>query len=120
KRNKVANVLALAGGADIGNLVHLQPVHAAPVGEDENVGVGRSDEQMLDKILVARLHAGAALPPAPLLAVGGNRRALQVSAMADRDRDLLVGNQVFQLDFGGFIFDDRAPLISIELLDFFE
>ena len=58
--DQVADVLAFAGGADVGNLVHLQPVHASGVGEDENVSVRRGDEQMLDEILVARLHAGAA------------------------------------------------------------
>ena len=32
---QVADVLALAGGADVGNLVHLEPVDAAGVGEDQ-------------------------------------------------------------------------------------
>ena len=40
QRNQIGNVLALAGCADIGNFIDLQPVHASGVGEDENVGVG--------------------------------------------------------------------------------
>ena len=60
---------------------------------------------MLDEIFVARLHAGAARAAAALHCVGGDRRALQVAGMADGDRHLLVGDQVFQLDFGGFVFD---------------
>ena len=120
QRDQVAHVLALAGGAHVGNFIHLQPVDASGVGEDENVGVGRGDEEMLDEILVARLHADAALASAALLAVGGNRRALHVAAVADRDRHLLVGDQVFEMDFGGFVFDDGAAFVAVELFDFFQ
>jgi len=56
---RLPTCLPLPGGGDVGNLIHLQPVHAPGVGEDQNVGVSRGDEQMLDEILVARLHAGA-------------------------------------------------------------
>ena len=118
--DQVADVLAFAGGADVGNFVHLQPVDAAGVGEDQNVGVGGGDEQMLDEILVARLHAGAARASAALHAVGGDRRALHVAAVADRDCDLLVGDQVFEMDFRGFVFDHGAALVAVELLDFFQ
>ena len=120
KDDQVADVFALAGGADVGNFVDLQPVDAAGVGEDEDVGVGGGDEQMLDEILVAGLHAGAARAAAALHAVGGDRRALHVAGVADGDRDLLVGDQVFEMDFGGFVFDDGAALVAVELLDLFE
>ena len=60
---------------------------------------------MLDEILFARLHAGAAGAAAALLAVGGDRRALHVAGVADGDGDLLVGDEVFELDLGGFVFD---------------
>ena len=79
KADQVADVLALAGGADVGNLVHLQPVHASRVGEDQDVGVGRGDEQMLDEILVARLHAGAPGAAAALHAVGRDRACASCS-----------------------------------------
>ena len=78
--DQVADVLALAGSADVGNLIHLEPVDAPGVGEDQNVGVRRGDEQMLDEILVARLHAGAPGAAATLHAVGRNRSALHVAA----------------------------------------
>src|SRR5581483_1883544 len=120
QRNQVADVFALAGGADIGNLVHLQPVHAPGVGENQNVGVGGGDEQMLDKILVARLHPGAAGPPAALHAVGGDRRPLQIAGVGDRHRNLLVGDEVFQFDLSGFVLNDRAALVTVLLPDFFQ
>ncbi len=108
QRNQVADVLALAGGAHVGNLIDLQPVDAARIGEDQNVGVGRGDEEMLDEIFVARLHARASGAATTLHAIRGDRRALQVSGMADGDRHLLVGDQVFEHDFGGFVFDRRC------------
>src|ERR1039458_2913929 len=40
--------------------------------------------------------------------------------MADRYRDLLVGDQVFQHDFRGLVFDDGAARIAVKLLDLFQ
>ena len=37
--NQVADVFALAGSTDVGDLVHLQPVHASRVGEHQQVVV---------------------------------------------------------------------------------
>jgi hypothetical protein len=74
---------------------------------------------MFDEILIARLHTGAARSSAALLAVGRDRRALQVAAVADCDRDLLVGNQVFEMNFSGFVFDDCSTLIAVEFFNFF-
>ena len=45
------------------------------------------------------MRPGAA---AALLAIDGDGRALEVALMADRDGDLLVGDQVFELQLGGF------------------
>src|SRR5260370_14709241 len=75
---------------------------------------------MLNKILGARLYAGAALASAALLAVSGDGGALHVSTVADRDCGLLVGDQVFQFDLRSFVFDERAALVAIKLLDFLE
>ena len=108
QRHQVGDGLALARGAELGNLVHLQPVHAAGVGEHQDVIVGGGHEQVLDEILLARAHALAAGAAAALLAIGGDGRALQVAGVADGDRDLLVGDQVFQIDLGGFVLDDRC------------
>src|SRR5271157_1303602 len=118
--DQVADVLAAAGSAYVGNFVDLEPVDAAFVGEDENVGVGGGDEEMLDEIFVAGLHASAAGASAALHAVGGNRRALHVAGVAEGYGDLLVGNKIFENDFGGFVFDAGAALVSVEFFYFFE
>jgi hypothetical protein len=111
--NQIADVLAFAGRADVRNFIHLEPVHAPLVGKDHDVGVRRGDEEMLDEIFVTRLHAGAARASAALHAVGGDRRALQISGVADSDRDLFVGDEVFEDDFRGFVFDAGAALVSV-------
>src|SRR5207248_9712611 len=54
---------------------------------------------------------------AALLAIGRNRRALQIAGVGDRDRNLLINDQVFQLDFGGFVKDLGAALVAVLLLD---
>jgi hypothetical protein len=118
--DEVADVLAFAGGADVWNFVDLEPVDAALVGEDENVGVGGSDEEVFDEILVARLHAGASGATAALHAVGGDGRALHVAGVAEGDGDLLVGDEIFENDFGGFVFDASAALVPVEFFYFFE
>ena len=90
--DQIADVLAAAGGAYVGNFVDLEPVDAAFVGEDQNVGVGGGDEEVFDEIFFAGLHAGASAAAAALHAVGGDRRALHVAGVAEGDGDLLVGN----------------------------
>src|SRR5207302_8421484 len=89
--DQVADVLAFAGGAYVGNFVDLEPVDAAFVGEEQDVGVSGRDEKVFDEILVAGLHAGAADAAAALHAVGGDGRALHVAGVAEGDGDLLVG-----------------------------
>src|SRR5207237_1605074 len=82
--DQVADVLALTSGSYIRDLVHLQPVNPAGVGEDQDVGVGRSNEQMLNEILVPRLHAGSAGSTPALHAVGGNSGVLEVAGVENR------------------------------------
>ena len=100
--------LALAGGADVGNLVDLEPVDAAGVGEAEQEGVGGIDDELGDEVLFAGLHAHAAGAAAALLAIDADGRALEVALMADGDGDLLVGDEVFELQLGGFVDDLRC------------
>ena len=110
-RDEVGDRLALAARADVGNLVDLQPVGAAAVREDHDVGVRRRDEQVADEVLVARPHADAALAAAPLIAVGRDRRPLDVAGVADRDRHVLFGDQVLDAELADFAFDDLGPAL---------
>jgi hypothetical protein len=40
--------------------------------------------------------------------------------MADSDRNLLVGDQIFENDFSSFVFETCTAFVTIELLDLFE
>ena len=74
--------LPLAARPALGNLVHLEPVDLARVGEEQEIGVRRGDEQVLDDVLFLGLHPGHALAAAPLAAVGLDVRALDVARSA--------------------------------------
>src|SRR6185503_10033701 len=112
-RHQVGDRLAAAVWADIGNLVHLEPVGAAAIREDHDVGVGRRDEEMADEILFARAHADPALAAAPLVPVVRDRSPLDVAGVADRDRHVFLGNQVLDPEFAFLRQDLRAPIIPV-------
>ena len=112
--------LALARRAHVGNLVDLEPVDAAGVGEAEQEGVRRIDDQLRDEILLARLHAHAPGAAAPLLAIDADGRALEVALMAHGDRDLLVGDQVFKLQLGALVDDLRAARVAVLVANLFQ
>ena len=48
---RLHDVLALAGSGGVGDLVNLEPVDAAHVGEHQQVSVRRGDQEVLDEIL---------------------------------------------------------------------
>ena len=101
--HEVRDRLALAVGADIRDLVDLQPVGAAAIREDHHVGVRRGHEQVIDDVLFARPHADAALAAAVLRAIGRDRRALDVAGIRDRHRDVFLGDQVFDAELALFL-----------------
>ena len=109
--------LALAGGGDVGDLVDLEPVDAAGVGEAEQVGVGGIDDELGDEVFFAGLHAEAAGAAATLLAVGGDGRALEVAGVGDGDGDLLVGDEVFEGELGGLVEDGGAAGVAVLVAD---
>src|SRR5450432_819712 len=112
--------LRTAGSAYVRNLIDLQPVHTAGIGKNQHVGMCGRDEEVLNKIFITRFHSHATGTAAALLAIRGNRRALEISAVRHGDRHGLVGNQVFQRDLSGFVRDFGAALIAILLADFFQ
>ena len=86
------DALGLAAGVHDG--VDLGREDPAAVGEEERPVVGVGDEEVLDGVLLAGHVADDPLAAAGLAAVGGHRLALDVAAPADRDDDVLVGDQV--------------------------
>src|SRR5712692_2171682 len=69
---------------------------------------------MADEVLVARPHADATLAAAPLIAIGGNRRPLDVAGVADGDRHVFFGDEIFDTDLAGLTLNDlRAAGVAV-------
>src|SRR5262247_1163692 len=81
--------LAAAGRRGVGDFMDFQFIDLPLVGEDHQVAVGRGDEDVRDDVLRPRAHTLAPGPAAPLRAVGGQRRALDVARMCQRDHHVL-------------------------------
>ena len=60
--------------------------------------MGRGDEQASDEILLARLHAGAALAAATLGTIGRERDPLDVAGVRNGDDHLLALDEILFLD----------------------
>ena len=112
ERQQVDDRAALRLARPERQLVHLQAVDLADGGEEEDVVVGRGDEEVLDVVVLLHLHAHDADAAAPLLPVGGRREPLDVAGASDRDHHVLVRDQVLELELllGG---DDLgAPVVA--------
>ena len=115
QRQQVDERAALGGARGLRQLVHLQPVDLAAVGEEQQVVVRRGDEQVLDVVVVLHVHAGDADAAAALLAVGRQRQRLDVAGVGDRDHHLLVGDQVLDVDLALGVRDLGAALVAVAL-----
>ncbi len=71
------------------------------------------DDELGDEVLFAGLHAEAAGATSALLSIGGDGRALEVAGVGDGDGDLLVGDEVFELEFGGLVDDLGAAGVAV-------
>ena len=106
--HEVGNRLAAGVSTGIGNLVHAQPVGPATVRVDDQVRMRRRHEQVVDVVVVREAHADRAGAAAALEAVLVERRALDVALVAHRDRHVLVGDQVEDVDVAR-VLDDLGP-----------
>ena len=118
QRQHVAEVPALGlARRRVGQVVDLRAVDLAAVGEEQQVVVGRGDEEVLDVVLVLHPHPGDADPAAALLAVGGQRQRLDVAGLGDRDHHLLVLDEVLDVEVVLGERDLRAPVVAVALAD---
>ena len=87
------------------DLVAPQPVDLAPVGEQQQVGVGGGVDHLADQVLL--LQPGALdAPAAPALGPeGGGRHRLDVAGPRHGDDDLLVVDQVLDAHLAGVVGD---------------
>ena len=101
----------------LGDLVDLQPVDLAVVGEEQEVGVRRGDVHVLDDVLLLGLHAGDALAAPALAPVGLDGRPLDVARPRDGDDHLLVGDQVLEGELDRLLDDLGPPLVGVLRLE---
>jgi hypothetical protein len=102
------------------DLVHLLHVDLPLVGEEEDVRVGRRDEELRHPVLLARVHPDLALAAALLRPVGRRARPLDVARVGDRDDHVLFLDEILlgDLRLGGH---DLGPaLVRVLLLDLLE
>src|SRR5437762_2316590 len=117
EREQVDHGLALGLAPALGDLVDLQPVHLAEVGEEEEVRVRGGDEEVFDDVFLFRLHASHALAAAALAAVGLDVRALDVARARDGDHHLLVGEEIFDCQLRRLGENLGAPRVAVLLFD---
>ena len=79
----------------------------------------RGDEEVLDVVVVLHVHPHHADAAAALLAVRGDRQALDVARARDRDDHVLLGDQVLELELllGG---DDLGAAVVVAAVGLLE
>ena len=107
---------ALGLAARVDDRVDLGAEDPAAVREEQRPVVGVRDDEVLDRVLLAGDVADDPLAAAMLAAVGRDGLALDVAAAADRDDDVLVGDQVLVGHLPARVVGDPRPSFSGVLL----
>ena len=113
-------MLAAGGAARLRQLVGLEAVDAAEVGEEQDPVVGGADEEVLHHVVLLQLGAAHALAAAFLALVGVDLGALGVAGGGDGDHHVFAGDEVFFGDVAGRGDDAGAALIAILIDDLLE
>ena len=93
--------------------MHLEPEHLAPRREDQDVGVRRGDEQVLDEVLLARRRADLASSAAALRPVEAHGVPLDVALVRDRDDHVLFDDEVLDGERAHLVDDLGAARIGV-------
>ena len=98
---KICDAATFCGATHVGNFMHALDIHPAGVCEEHQVVMRAGGEQMLDEIIIfgrltfLRGHADHALATTSLRGVITDVRALEQSAVRERDDDAFVRDEVF-------------------------
>ena len=114
--DQIDDRFAASSGRRFGYFVDLDLKDLSVFGEDHQVGVCRSDEKVLDKVVIFRGRAEPAFTAAPLPRVCRNRRSFDVAGLCNGDRDILVLDQVLDIKFRVSVDDNGSPLVSVLFL----
>ena len=95
------------------DFVRPNPIYLSPVGEEEQIGVRRGMDDVVDDVIFTqRGAADTATAPALCLVCAGQNR-LHVTGSRHGDHDLLVGNQVLERGLAGIGDDPRPTGVTI-------
>ena len=115
QRQQVHDVGALAGAAALVDLIALEAVDPALIGDKEHVVVGRADEQLLHEVLVLVGQARDA-PAAPLLhLIGVLGLALDIARVGEGEDALLHRDEVLDVHLAADVGDFGAALVAVLL-----
>ncbi len=109
QREHVDDGLAAAGARALRHFPDLDPVDAAAVAEAQDPVVRVGDEELVDPVVLLGLRGLLAAPAALLCAVLGQRLALDVAGMAERDDHIGRRDQVLGAELLHVVLDHAAP-----------
>ena len=109
--------MPLAPAPGLRDLVALELVDLAAVGEEQDGVMRRGSEDILGKVLLARAHRGNAAAAAPLRAVDRGRLALDVAEVGQRVRAVLLLDQILDVDLVCDVCNLGMALVAVFLLD---
>ena len=114
---QVGGVHASRRPGALGNLVHLDPVHLAAGGEEQQPVVSGRGEDVADDVLFLETGPAHPTPSAALAAVRFDGQPLHVAGSRHRDDDVLLGHQVLDRHLALVRLDLGPPLVRVSLLD---
>ena len=100
----------------LGNLVALEPVAAALLGEEEQRVVHRGGIDILGEVGIAGLGSLAAHTATALLAELAQGGTLHIAHVTDGDDHGVIGIEVFGIELLAGVLDLRAALVAVFLL----
>ena len=95
------------------NLVPLEPVREAFVGQEQETAMGVADQDILDRVSGANAGPGMSGPAPGLGAVVAERGPLDVSRLGHRDHDVLDGDQLLDGEIARVLDDLGAPVVAM-------
>ena len=114
---EVDNIGTNTGTAALADLIALEPVDTAPVGEEQDIVMGGAEEQFFHEVLVPLAHARNT-PSAPALGlVGISRLTLDIPQMGQGDDTVAFGDQILDVHFTAHSLYLGTAGISVLLTD---
>ena len=105
---------ALCSSTTNRKFVDLEAIHLTKVGKEQHVIVGRSNKEVLDKIVLFERDALNTLAAALLRAINLNRNALYVTCVSNGNNHVLFSDKILDVQVLNVLVGDlRTTLVSV-------